>query len=89
VWWRLVTGEGSWKAGCFEICLEGIVEEQPGLPVGLFWEQVAGDLLRQPLGLAVEETVCVDGQGGHHLGEALRFLVRVGSHGERHPPRPA
>jgi hypothetical protein len=59
------------------------------LAVGTFWEEVAGDLFRQTLWLAVEEAVGVDWEGGNHLCHTLRLLVGVGSHAERDPPCPA
>jgi hypothetical protein len=73
----------------FDVRLQDAVEEDAGLAVGLFWEEAAGDLLWEPLWLAVEQTVGVDGQRRHDAGQPLRFLVGVGPHGKRHPSGPA
>jgi hypothetical protein len=73
----------------FYVRLQDAVEENAGLAVGLFWEEVAGDLLREPLWLVVEEAVGVDGQRRDDAGQPLRFLVGIGPHDKRHPPGPA
>ena len=50
---------------------------------------MARDLFGEALGLAVEEAVCVDGEGRDDFGDALGFFVGVGADEEGDPVCPA
>lgn len=65
---------------------DGLVQDHAGLLVVMRGDEVPGELLREALGLAVDQgPVHVDGQRGHDGVEAAGLRVRVGEDVADHP----